>query len=132
MNKFATLLLALLVLGAVPAIAEEASAGVSWGALDESSQALLAGQKDRWDSLPPERQRAMAEGAKRWLEMGGVGGPQANERREHASPPTRLTPSRNPPPAPQGAPRTPSRRFRNLPPERPPASRAPGKGVSPR
>ena len=52
-------------------------------ARSEPSQALLAGQKDRWDSLPPERQRAMAEGAKRWLEMDGIGRAQANERWQH-------------------------------------------------
>ena len=33
------------------------------------TQDLLAGQKERWNALPPERQRAMADGAERWLSM---------------------------------------------------------------
>ncbi len=127
MNKVAPWLLALLVLGAAPALAEEASAGVAWSALDEPSQALLAGQKDRWDSLPPERQRAMADGAKRWLEMDGIGRAQANERWQHWR---SLTPEqrerlrkgwqrfRELPPEKQEALRKAYQRFKDLPPER--------------
>ena len=44
------------------------------------TQHLLAGQKERWESLPPERQRAMADGAERWLSMNDTDRAQARER----------------------------------------------------
>lgn len=43
--------------------------GVDWNSLDESVQALLAGQKPLWNSLPAERQRMLAAGAARSLAM---------------------------------------------------------------
>ena len=80
MNKRASILLAGILCMAAPAVADEAAAGVAWDVLDREAQALLAGQQERWATLPPERQRAMAEGAQRWLAMDGIGRAQANER----------------------------------------------------
>ena len=81
MNKLALVLVAWLLLGAPPALAEtQAETGVAWESLDESTQDLLAGQKERWSSLPPERQRAMADGAERWLSMNDSDRAQARER----------------------------------------------------
>lgn len=77
-ERVATLLAALLVAGA-PAGAD-GMAGVAWDALDPEARALLAGQEARWATLPPERQRAMADGAGPWLAMDGIGRAQANER----------------------------------------------------
>jgi hypothetical protein len=80
MSKRASILLAGLLIAALPALAGEAAGGVTWDALDEDVRTLLAGQEERWASLTPERQHAMAEGAKRWLAMDGIGRAQANER----------------------------------------------------
>ena len=81
MNKLARILVAWLLIGALPAFAaEQAGTGITWESLDESTQDLLAGQKERWNSLPPERQRAMADGAERWLSMNDADRAQARER----------------------------------------------------
>ena len=46
MNKLAPILVAWLLIGALPAFAaEQAGTGVTWESLDESTQDLLAGQK---------------------------------------------------------------------------------------
>jgi len=79
MNKRATILLAGILAMAAPAFAGE-TAGIAWEALEPGTRALLAGQEERWATLPPERQRAMADGAERWLSMDGIGRAQANER----------------------------------------------------
>ena len=53
-----------------PDRAESAPAeGVDWDSLDAATQALLAGQKPLWNSLPAERQRMLADGAARSLAM---------------------------------------------------------------
>ena len=93
MNKLACILMAWLLLGALPVLAaERAETGVAWESLDESTQDLLAGQKERWNSLPPERQRAMADGAERWLSMNDSDRVLARERwNEVARPPARGT-----------------------------------------
>ena len=140
MNKFATLLLVLLVTGAAPALADEASAGVPWSALDEPSQAWLPGPKARWAPLPPPRPRAPAAAAERWLGMDGIDRAQANERWQHWR---SLTPEqrarlrkgwqrfRDLPPEKQEALRKAYQQFKDLPPERRDALRERWQQMSP-
>jgi hypothetical protein len=79
MSKRASILPALVLALAMPAFAGEPEGGVAWDSLDGETRSL-AGQEAGWDELPPERQRAMADGAKRWLAMDGIGRAQAHER----------------------------------------------------
>ena len=67
MNRLASMFAAWLLAGGVAMAADES--GIPWKSLDAASQELLEGQKEHWEELPPARQRAMAEGAERWLAM---------------------------------------------------------------
>jgi hypothetical protein len=80
MNKLAMLLLAGMMFGAMPALADDPAAGIAWESLDEPTRALLAGQEARWNTLPPARQQAIADGARRWLAMDEADRAQARAR----------------------------------------------------
>src|SRR6188768_3120036 len=76
-------LLALLLIAAVPAFAQqgpegtapgapsaaEPVSGAEWSSLTADQQKLLERFRDRWSTLSPERQQALARGSKRWLSM---------------------------------------------------------------
>jgi hypothetical protein len=59
-----------------------AAAGVSWQQLSIEQRELLAGMHEQWGQLPPGRQRALANGAKRFLRMDARQRMQANRRFE--------------------------------------------------
>jgi hypothetical protein len=88
---------------------------------------LLAAQKDRWETLPPVRQRFMAEGAGRWLSMSDTDRAAARARFDtwRKLPPEerervreRWTQFRELTPEQQEALREAYRKFLELPPER--------------
>jgi len=55
-------------------------APLAWGALDPAQREVLKPYADQWASFPPARQRAMARGAQRWLNMDDTARAQARER----------------------------------------------------
>jgi hypothetical protein len=56
------------------------AAPLAWNSLSTEQQALLKRHASDWDSLPPQRQRALARGAGRWLGMDTEHRAQARER----------------------------------------------------
>ena len=59
-----------LLLGALLTLTSVAwAAGVNWGDLSPSQQALLKNQQTEWANLSTERQEILARGAERWLAL---------------------------------------------------------------
>jgi hypothetical protein len=58
------------------------AAGLRWQDLSADQQQLLSGMQDQWNQLPPRRQIALANGAKRFLRMDAAQRNQANTRFE--------------------------------------------------
>src|SRR5215472_2048176 len=44
-------------------------AGVAWSSLSSDQQRVLSQFGSQWNTLPPERQQALAHGSERWLGM---------------------------------------------------------------
>src|SRR5262245_45874778 len=54
--------------------------GVQWEQLTNEQRQLLGNVQADWNKLPPQRQRALARGAERWLAMGEEQRGQAQQR----------------------------------------------------
>ncbi len=141
-SKAYRLALALLFAAAVPAFAQQdapptsaataaprgAASGVTWSSLNPAQQKLLQQRfGDKWNTLPPERQQALARGSERWLSMSPQQQGMATQRFQHfrALPPEqkqmvreRWQKFRALPPEQQSSIRDNFRKFRNLPPDR--------------
>ena len=126
--------LALLLIAAAPAFAQQAperaapgARGEQWSSLSADQRRLLERFRDSWNALPPQRQEALARGSERWLSMSPEQRKDAKQRFERwrdLSPEQRrqmrdrwdrflaLTPQE------QEAVRDNFRKFENLPPER--------------
>jgi hypothetical protein len=63
-----------------PAAAPAPPAPLAWKSLPAEQQQLLQSHARDWDTLPAGRQRALAHGAQRWLQMDPAQREQARER----------------------------------------------------
>ena len=70
----------MLLLFVAPSFAQEPTASTSWSSLSPQQQLLLSNYQGRWDSLPAERQQALARGSARWAEMSPAQRSRAQER----------------------------------------------------
>lgn len=107
-----------------PAASEPAGGSVPWNSLSQDQQHLLSRLSAQWESLPAQRQQALASGSQRWLGMSSEQRTQARqrfgqwqqlptERREQLR--RRWEEFRALPPARQQAAREDFRRFQQLP-----------------
>lgn len=100
--------------------------GLSWQELSADQQQLLGGMQEQWNQLPPGRQIALANGAKRFLRMDAAQRNQANTRfeqwnnlpeAERAAITERFAEFRKLPPQEKARIRQASRRFERMTPE---------------